>query len=94
MDMKELITDQEINKDHHDRLFGQFTKILDVNLENKNKKKTIYITKGSQTEPVKFKEESLKSMRINKSREKGPGSKSDEFESMSLDSKSKSNIGN
>ena len=89
MDMKELITDQEINKDHHDRLFGQFTKILDVNLENKNKKRTIYIAKGSQTEPVKTKEESLKSMRINKSREKGGGgSKEDEFSSMSLDSKS------
>lgn len=66
--MKELITDQEINKEAHDHLFTQFTKILDINLENKTKKRTIYIASCSQTDPVKFKE-------VIKSREKGEASK-------------------
>ena len=80
MDIKELITDQEINKDHHDRLFGQFTKILDINLENKNKKRTVYIASQTQTDPVKFKESS---MGVNKSKEDGS---KDEVASMSLES--------
>ena len=85
MDIKELITDQEINQDHHGRLFSQFTKILDINLENKNKKKTIYIQSASQTDPVKIKEPS--NMRVNKSREKGADGV-EEAPSMSLESNS------